>query len=90
MLLTCTPYGVNTHRLLVRGHRVEGPDTGVYVTADAYRIEPLLVACVLAVDALSAGAVEEMFQGGGDTWNLTLFTCTLDGSNRVTVRCCAV
>ena len=22
-LLTCTPYGVNTHRLLVRGHRVE-------------------------------------------------------------------
>jgi hypothetical protein len=22
-LVTCTPYGINTHRLLVRGHRVE-------------------------------------------------------------------
>ena len=26
-LVTCTPYGVNSHRLLVRGHRVDGPDT---------------------------------------------------------------
>lgn len=26
-LLTCTPYGVNTHRLLVRGHRIEMPET---------------------------------------------------------------
>lgn len=25
-LLTCTPYGVNTHRLLVRGHRVADDD----------------------------------------------------------------
>ena len=25
-LLTCTPYGVNTHRLLVRGHRIETPE----------------------------------------------------------------
>ncbi len=27
-LVTCTPYGVNSHRLLVRGHRVETPETG--------------------------------------------------------------
>lgn len=25
-LVTCTPYGVNTHRLLVRGHRIETPE----------------------------------------------------------------
>ena len=25
-LYTCTPYGVNTHRLLVRGHRVTEPE----------------------------------------------------------------
>ncbi len=27
-LYTCTPYGINTHRLLVRGHRIETPDEG--------------------------------------------------------------
>ncbi|MEF9876347.1 MAG: sortase, partial [Gordonibacter sp.] len=25
-LLTCTPYGVNSHRLLVRGERCDAPD----------------------------------------------------------------
>ena len=52
-LVTCTPYGVNTHRLLVRGHRVDAPDAGVYVTADAHRLEPMLVACVVAVPLLA-------------------------------------
>lgn len=32
-LLTCTPYGVNTQRLLVRGHRVEGVDNTVHVNS---------------------------------------------------------
>ena len=27
-LLTCVPYGVNSHRLLVRGHRIETPGAG--------------------------------------------------------------
>lgn len=27
-LLTCTPYGINTHRLLVRGHRIDPPAAG--------------------------------------------------------------
>ncbi len=50
-LVTCTPYGVNTHRLLVRGHRV--PNESVTdVTADAERIDPLLVATVFAVAVL--------------------------------------
>ena len=40
-LLTCTPYGVNTHRLFVRGHRVENAkgEKNVKVTADAVLID---------------------------------------------------
>lgn len=50
-LVTCTPYGVNTHRLLVRGHRVENQEISkkAQVTADAMQVEPLLVAPVIAV-----------------------------------------
>ena len=45
-LVTCTPYGINTHRLLVRGHRVENEREAknVRVTSDAIQIEPYLVA----------------------------------------------
>ena len=45
----CTPYGVNTHRLLVRGHRVDEANAAVKVTADALQIDPLLVAPAIAV-----------------------------------------
>ena len=60
-LVTCTPYGINTHRLLVRGHRVETVKerAPVVVTADAVRVAawkvalavaaPLMLAFVLAV-----------------------------------------
>ncbi|MCD7866592.1 MAG: class C sortase [Clostridiales bacterium] len=49
-LMTCTPYGVNTHRLLVRGVRTTNADEALlYVTADAYKIEPMRVAPVFAV-----------------------------------------
>lgn len=52
-LVTCTPYGVNTHRLLVRGVRTENADGAlIRVTADAYKIEPLLVAPFLAIPML--------------------------------------
>ena len=49
-LVTCTPYGINTHRLLVRGHRVENEREAknVRVTSDAIQIEPYLVAPVVA------------------------------------------
>ena len=45
-LVTCTPYGINSHRLLVRGHRVETVDEPVRVriTADAVRISPAVMA----------------------------------------------
>ena len=48
-LVTCTPYGVNSHRLLVRGHRIENAAeaVNVRVTSDAFRVEPMTVAAVL-------------------------------------------
>lgn len=53
-LVTCTPYGINTHRLLVRGHRVETEKDAknVRVTSDAIQIEPYLVAPVVAAPIL--------------------------------------
>ncbi|MGN0510113.1 MAG: class C sortase [Lachnospiraceae bacterium] len=53
-LVTCTPYGINTHRLLVRGHRIENIEEAktIRVTADAIQIEPLLVAPVVATPIL--------------------------------------
>lgn len=53
-LVTCTPYGINTHRLLVRGHRIDNIEEAmtVRVTADALQIEPLLVAPVVAIPIL--------------------------------------
>lgn len=50
-LVTCTPYGVNTHRLLVMGHRVPNADGTANVTADGIRIEPIYIAPVLGVAA---------------------------------------
>ena len=52
-LITCTPYGVNTHRLLVRGHRVDNDNTdATRVTADAMRFEPVIVAPLVAAPIL--------------------------------------
>lgn len=53
-LVTCTPYGINTHRLLVRGHRIENEEAAavVRVPADAMQIEPVTVAPLVAVPLL--------------------------------------
>ena len=58
-LMTCTPYGVNTHRLLVRGKRVETTESQkhIRVTADVFRIEPIIVAAILAIPMLLAALV---------------------------------
>ena len=53
-LVTCTPYGVNPHRMLVRGHRVDNQSEAVRLTADAIRIDPLLVAPIAAIPLLLA------------------------------------
>lgn len=48
-LITCTPYGINTHRMLVRGHRVENNEQTetVRVLADAMEIDPIVVAAII-------------------------------------------
>ncbi|MCD7714870.1 MAG: class C sortase [Lachnospiraceae bacterium] len=52
-LVTCTPYGVNSHRMLVRGHRVENiEDYTVSVTADASLVNEKIVAVCVAVPIL--------------------------------------
>lgn len=58
-LVTCTPYGINTHRLLVRGHRVDNVElsNSIRVTADAVQIEPIIVALLSAVPLLAFWAI---------------------------------
>ena len=51
-LVTCTPYGINTHRLLVRGHRVANANGSANVTAEALQIEQMYVAIVIATPIL--------------------------------------
>ena len=53
-LVTCTPYGINSHRMLIRGHRVETPAdiAHLQVAADAVQLEPLMVAPLMAVPVL--------------------------------------
>lgn len=53
-LITCTPYGINSHRLLVRGHRIENPESAaaVHIVADAIQVDPNVVAPIIAVPML--------------------------------------
>ncbi len=53
-LMTCTPYGINSHRLLVRGVRVENEveKEAVYVSNDAFLIDPIIVTPAVAAPML--------------------------------------
>ena len=51
-LLTCTPYGINSHRLLVRGTRIENAAPKLYVTSNAYKIDSLVATPVVAAPIL--------------------------------------
>ena len=61
-LFTCTPYGINTHRLLVRGIRIETikEKPVLYVSNEAFRIEPLLVTPAVAAPMLLAFLIHLM------------------------------
>lgn len=65
-LVTCTPYGINTHRLLVHAHRVanEAATAHIRVTADAVRIDPILVSPAAAAPMLLLLFLWLMFGGG--------------------------
>ena len=61
-LLTCTPYGINTQRLLVRGHQIDASQTrNIYVANEAYRIEPLVVMPIVALPIIFVLLVYVMF-----------------------------
>ncbi len=52
-LLTCTPYGINTHRLIVRGKRIETIEQKtIYIKSDAYQIDSLIVTPIVALPIL--------------------------------------
>ena len=55
-LMTCTPYGINSHRLLVRGRRIEGSQRihAVTVTSEAVKLDPVVIAPILAAPLLLA------------------------------------
>lgn len=61
-LFTCTPYGINTHRLLVRGVRIETitEKPAIYVANEAFRIEPLIVTPVVAAPMVLAFLIHLM------------------------------
>ena len=63
-LFTCTPYGINSHRLLVRGHRIPNDAPVLNVAAEAVKVDPLtalpavglpLLVIILVVAVVSNG-----------------------------------
>ena len=61
-LLTCTPYGINTQRLLVRGHQVDATQTkNLYIANQAYRVDSLIVMCFVALPILFVLFLYAMF-----------------------------
>ena len=56
-LFTCTPYGINTHRLLVRGHRIKTGNGSKSVPSDAMQYEPVLIAPFFASPILLLGLI---------------------------------
>lgn len=48
-LSTCTPYGINTHRLLVRGKRIANKEKKKYITTEAFKIDNLIVTPLVGI-----------------------------------------
>lgn len=61
-LLTCTPYGINTQRLLVRGHQIDASQKqNIYIANEAYRIDTLIVMPIVALPILAVLMIYVMF-----------------------------
>ena len=61
-LLTCTPYGINTQRLLVRGHQIDASQARhIYIGNEAYRIEPMVVMPFVAMPIIFVLLMYVMF-----------------------------
>ena len=61
-LLTCTPYGINSHRLLVRGHQIDASQKrNLYIANEAYRVDVLIVMPIVALPIIAVLLVYVMF-----------------------------
>ena len=61
-LLTCTPYGINTQRLLVRGHQIDATQKrNIYIANEAYRVDPLIVMPMVALPIIVVLLIYVMF-----------------------------
>ena len=61
-LLTCTPYGINTQRLLVRGHQIDASQQrNLYIANEAYRVDTLIVMPMVALPIIFVLLVYVMF-----------------------------
>ena len=61
-LLTCTPYGINTQRLLVRGRQIDATQKrNLYVASEAYRVDTLVVTPIVALPIVSVLLIYVMF-----------------------------
>jgi len=61
-LLTCTPYGINTQRLLVRGHQVDTTqERNLYISNEAYRVDVLIVMPIVALPIITFLLIYIMF-----------------------------
>ena len=65
-LVTCTPYGINTHRMLVRGTRIENIEEKkvINVITEAYQIDPLIVTPAVAAPMLGLLLVVLLVKSG--------------------------
>ena len=61
-MLTCTPYGINTQRLLVRGHQVDASQiSNLYIANEAYRVDTLIVMPMVALPIIMVLLIYVMF-----------------------------
>lgn len=62
-LLTCTPYGINSHRLLVRGSKIDSASQrSLYIISDAYQIEPMIVTPIVALPIIMTLMIVVLFK----------------------------
>lgn len=61
-LVTCTPYGINTHRLLVRGKRIENAKKKKFVTTEAFKISTMIVTPIVSIPIIFTLLLVIMFK----------------------------
>ena len=68
-LMTCTPYGINTHRLLVRGVRVENAKEEVFITTEAFKVNKITVTLIILIPIILILLIIMLFKPIGENKN---------------------